>query len=218
MARKRSTPRKADARQVFINCPFSEDYQEKFRAIVFSVIRSGCEPRCALEADDGAENRLQKICNIIGQCDLAIHDISKTELDIASGLPRFNMPLELGIFLGARRFGAGPHKRKRCIILDRERYRYQKFMSDIAGQDIHAHGGTTHGVIGEISSWLRDEIRGRHVPGGKVISLEFDAFQRDLPRICDEIQIDPIELTFQDYRKIAVAWIVQAAKKKAGSH
>jgi hypothetical protein len=216
MARRNPSPREADARQVFINCPFSEDYQEKFRAIVFSVIRSGCEPRCALEADDGAENRLHKICAIIGQCDLAIHDISKTDLDPGSGLPRFNMPLELGIFLGARRFGSAQHRKKRCIILDRDRYRYQKFMSDIAGQDIHAHGGTTQGVIAEVSSWLRDEMHGRLVPGGKAIAREFEAFQNDLPKICAEMQIDPAELTFQDYRKMAVAWIIQAAEGKGG--
>lgn len=53
-------------RQVFINCPFSYDYQNFFYAIMFTVIRSGYEPRCALEADDGSENRFEKICRIIG--------------------------------------------------------------------------------------------------------------------------------------------------------
>jgi len=218
MAQRKRSTRRANTRQVFINCPFSEDYQEVFRAIVFSIIRSGCEPRCALEADDGAENRLVKICAIIGQCSLAIHDISKTELDAMSGLPRFNMPLELGIFLGARRFGSGRQKQKRCIILDRERYRYQKFISDIAGQDIHAYGGSVAGMIKEISSWLRGEISGVPFPGGKAIAREFAEFQKALPKICDEIQIDTSELTFQDYRKIAETWIVQSSDGRAGSH
>ena len=48
------------------------------------------------------------------------------------------MPLELGIFLGAKRFGRAEQKGKVCLILDTERYRYQQFMSDIAGQDISA--------------------------------------------------------------------------------
>jgi hypothetical protein len=68
-------------RDVFINCPFSSDYQDHFRAIVFAVVRSGFNPRCALETDDGAQNRFDKICEIIRECRLGIHDISKTELD-----------------------------------------------------------------------------------------------------------------------------------------
>lgn len=140
---------------VFINCPFSPDYRDKFRAIVFAVIRSGFEPRCALEADDGAENRFSKICKIIGQSRFGIHDISKTEPDAKSGLPRFNMPLELGLFLAAKKFGPNSQKRKRCIILDRKPYRYQKFMSDIAGQDIHSHSGSTQKLISEVAAWLR---------------------------------------------------------------
>ena len=32
-------------RNVFVNCPFSPDYQEKLRAIVFVLIRLGFENR-----------------------------------------------------------------------------------------------------------------------------------------------------------------------------
>lgn len=92
-------------KDVFINCPFSPDYSEFFQAIVFAVVRSGYTPRCARENDDGGEVRIEKICRIIRECRYGVHDISNTELDAASGLPRFNMPLELGLFLGARNFG-----------------------------------------------------------------------------------------------------------------
>src|SRR5215207_1418992 len=94
---------------VFINCPFSDDYRDFFNAIVFTIVRSGFVPRCALELNDGAVNRFEKICKIIEDCSYAVHDISKTELDKKSGLPRFNMPLELGVFLGAKRFGNKNH-------------------------------------------------------------------------------------------------------------
>jgi hypothetical protein len=63
-----------------------------------------------------------------------VHDISMTELDRLTGLPRFNMPLELGLFLGAHRFGSKDQRRKVALILDRERYRCQAFISDIAGR------------------------------------------------------------------------------------
>jgi hypothetical protein len=217
MARDDRHTRRADGRQVFINCPFSNDYQDKFRAIVFSVVRSGFEPRCALEADDGAENRLHKICDIIAQCGLAIHDISKTELDARTRLPRFNMPLELGLYLGARSFGADRQRRKRCIIFDRQPYRYQKFISDIAGQDIHSHGGTSARLIEEIASWLRQETGDPRVPGGRAIAREFRMFQRNVPKICAQMKLDPAEMTFQDYRRMAVTWIVSKAEDERAS-
>jgi len=44
-------------RDVFINCPFSVDYKDKFEAIVFTVVRSGFTARCARESDDGGEVR-----------------------------------------------------------------------------------------------------------------------------------------------------------------
>jgi hypothetical protein len=195
-------------RDVFINCPFSDDYLQHFRAIVFCVTRSGFNVRCALEADDGTENRFDKICKIIAGCRLAVHDISKTELDQKSKLPRFNMPLELGLFLAAKKFGNSLQRKKRCIILDRKPYRYQKFISDISGQDIHSHDGKISKLIEEIASWLRHELPRYHVPGGVAIAVEFRAFCRALPRICDVSGLKPEELTFKDYQKMAENWIV----------
>ena len=91
----------AENRDVFVNCPFDTDYRPLFNAIVFTIIRSGFRARCALEADNAAENRFDKICKIISECRYGVHDISRTEVDGNPPLPRFNMPLELGLFLGA---------------------------------------------------------------------------------------------------------------------
>jgi hypothetical protein len=110
-------------RQVFINAPFSQDYRQQFRAIAFTIARCGFKPRCALETDDGSENRFDKICAIIRDCRLGIHDLSMTELDATSRLPRFNMPLELGLFLAAKKFGDENQRKKRCMILDRAQHR-----------------------------------------------------------------------------------------------
>ena len=132
---------------VFINCPFNAKYKSLFDAMVFAVHDCGFIPRCALEDDDASEVRIDKIYHIIADCRYGIHDISRTELDRDSDLPRFNMPLELGIFLGAKRFGVEEQKRKKCLVLDREQYRYQQFISDIAGQDIQAHNNSSREVI-----------------------------------------------------------------------
>lgn len=195
-------------KDVFINCPFSPDYEEFFQAIVFAVVRSGYTPRCARENDDGGEVRIEKICRIIRECRYGVHDISNTDLDAASGLPRFNMPLELGLFLGARVFGRKPNAQKKALVFDRQKYRYQQFISDIAGQDIHAHDGKVDRLIEEIATWFRDEAHDARVPGGRAIATEFKRFQADLPDILRVRKLEPQELTFKDFHTLVANWIV----------
>ncbi|MDT0631432.1 hypothetical protein [Rubrivirga litoralis] len=77
---------------VFVNCPFDPDYAPVFDAVVFAVHDAGFVARCALEEDDSARVRVEKIYDIIGACRLGVHDVSRTELDPAMGLPRFNIP------------------------------------------------------------------------------------------------------------------------------
>jgi len=195
-------------RDVFINCPFSADYQEFFEAMAFAVVRSGFTPRCARENDDGGEVRIDKIYRIIAESRYGIHDISKTEPDPGSGLPRFNMSLELGLFLGARKFGSKKHAQKKGLILDRDLRRYQNFISDIAGQDIHSHDGDVEKLIEQIATWLRDAARDLNVPGGRAIAVEFKRFRQDLPGIAASKRLETAELTFKDLTAIAAAWII----------
>jgi hypothetical protein len=70
-------------------------------------------PRSARELDDGGEPRIEKLYGIIEQCCYGIHDLSRTALDAQNKLPRFNMPLELGIFMGAKRHGQPAQRRHR---------------------------------------------------------------------------------------------------------
>jgi hypothetical protein len=106
---------------------------------VFATHRCGLLARCAQEKDDGGQVRVDKIFDIMYACRYGIHDLSRTTLDSQYHLPRFNMPLELGLFLGARRFGDSRQRWKICLVLDEEKYRFQIFCSDIGGQDIRAH-------------------------------------------------------------------------------
>lgn len=200
---------RASTRDVFINCAFDAQFQPMFQAIVFAVARSGFRARCALETDDGAEIRLAKIQAIVGECRYGIHDLSRTEVDGDPPLPRFNMPLELGLFLGARRYGDAEQKRKRALILDIGQYRYQRFISDIAGQDIKAHNGDPATAIERVAAWLRTQSKSKTIPGGRAIADEFAAFQSDLPTILNARKLASDEMTFGDYLAIATAWITE---------
>jgi hypothetical protein len=69
------------------------------------------------------------------------------------------MPLELGIFMGAKRYGRPKQREKRLLIFDTESYRYQKFISDLAGMDIHAHGWKPERALVETRHWLTNVSR-----------------------------------------------------------
>jgi len=117
-----------DRDNVFLNVPFDRRYLSIFRSLVFAIHDCGFQSRCALETDDGGEVRVEKLYKIISECRYGIHDISRTTLDATNRLPRFNMPFELGIFLGAKRYGAGVNRQKICLILDRDKYRVSKVL------------------------------------------------------------------------------------------
>jgi hypothetical protein len=194
---------------VFVNCPFDPEYQRLFEALVFAVLDCGFVPRCALEIDDASQVRIEKIMDIIVECRFGIHDISRTELDEQSALPRFNMPLELGIFLGAKRYGAGAQRQKLCLVLDRAPFRYQRFCSDIAGQDVRSHAGSPGEIITLIRNWLRNAFRDSGIifPSGARMVERFGQFQRALPLLCAELGLDRNELIFNDYSTVASEWL-----------
>ena len=127
-----------NAEHVFINCPFDSDYKPLFDAMVFAVFDCGFVPRCSLEVEDAADVRIDKISRIIQECKFGIHDLSRIELN-EHGFPRFNMPFELGLFLGAKRYGSGKQREKTCLIFEKEGFDYKEFISDIGGQDITPH-------------------------------------------------------------------------------
>lgn len=192
---------------VFINCPFDAQYQPLFRALVFAIQDCGFAARCALEVSDSAEVRIARINRIIAGCRLGIHDISRTEVDRDYHLPRFNMPLELGLFLGAREFGGPRQRSKLCLVLDEEPYRYQMFCSDIAGQDIRSHDGRPDVLIFEVRNWLSTALDGTvFLPGPAVMCERYAAFQSELPRICRRFHLQPAELQFVEFRTLAEEW------------
>jgi hypothetical protein len=116
------------------------------------------------------------------------------------------MPLELGIFLGAKRFGKHGAQR-RVLILDREPYRYRRFISDIGGQDIQAHKRSPVKAIRHVRDWLQSAPGKTAIPGGRKIWEDYRRFRRELPVIAEEADLDPRQLTFIDYLLLVTNWL-----------
>ncbi|HEY0370838.1 MAG TPA: hypothetical protein VGD79_02495 [Thermoanaerobaculia bacterium] len=189
-------------RDVFINCPFDRQYLPLLRALMFAVHDCGFHARSALEVEDSGEVRVQKILRIIGESPYGIHDISRIET------PRFNMPFELGLFLGAKAFGGPEQQSKRCLVMDEQQYRYQQYCSDIAGQDIQAHGGRPNVTIELVRNWLSTTLAADgSIPSGSILAARYRAYRAALPESCRKLQFNPRKLTFRDHRVLVVGWL-----------
>jgi len=202
------------ASSVFFNCPFDERYKKLRDAMVFAIYDCGFVPRCALEEDNGGDVRFDKIKKLIEDSKFGIHDISRTELDRINkntALPRFNMPLELGVFIGAKRFGDTKQKSKNLLILDRDPYRYQIFISDIAGQDIRSHGDDPNNLISHVRNWLNTASNRKTIPGGQEIQRRYRDFRAQLPDLAAALRLTMDELTYNDYSNIVSEWLQENA-------
>ena len=116
------------------------------------------------------------------------------------------MPLELGIFMGAKHYGAPRQREKRLLIFDTEQYRYQRFISDLAGMDIHSHGAEPEAALVETRHWLTNVSR-RQLPGEQDLLLRYRAFRDELPALAEQLGLDPARLTYADFEFILAGWL-----------
>lgn len=196
-------------KSVFINCPFDSAYEPLLQALIFAVRHMRLVPNSALDPSDAGQPRFDKILALIESSKYSIHDISRTEVDLNHGLPRFNVPFELGLDLGCKRYGKRPQQQKTTLILDVDRFRYRTFISDIAGFDIEEHNGSVARVITVVRNWLRhtsDRIK-FEVPSGATIYDRYLAFQLALPKTCHKLNWDVDNLPFADFSWAAHDWI-----------
>ena len=197
-------------RDVFVNCPFDPDYQPLLDAVVFGIAACGYRVRSALEVQDSGDLRLAKIIRLIEQSPLSIHDLSRVQIDRATDLPRFNMPIEMGIALGMKHLGRKVLRDHKMLVLDSEPYRYRAFASDLAGLDIVAHGNTTAKVIGAVRNFL-DTHSASPLPTPDVLEALYDSFETELPRLAGLVQQSVQQLSFRDRMRHVVTFLEGAA-------
>lgn len=200
-------------KSVFINCPFDADYMPMLHAITFAISYAGFIPRSALEASDSGQQRLGKLIEIIRDCRYSVHDISRVET-VASdpnNLPRFNMPFECGVFFGARYFGSEAQQTKQLIVLDSEKYRFQKTLSDIAGNDPECHNNSPDEVIACVRRFLNDKTKHSNLPGAEFLQTEYARFRAAMPALVKDLKISMREIEqsayWKDYANTVEVWL-----------
>lgn len=164
------------ARNVFVNCPFDEEYEPILQAILFCLVRFGLVPRLATERSDAGESRIDKIQELIESAKYSIHDLSRCQARFVGEHYRLNMPFELGLDFGCKRYFGPPFSSKVVLILEEEKYRYQAAISDLAGTDIEAHGAKFQVAIRKVRNWITGQGGFEEVGAAKVLS-EYEDFQ-----------------------------------------
>ena len=167
--------------------------QELFEALIFTVMACGYRVRCALEEDDSGDIRLEKLARLIGNCPRSIHDLSRIEL-AANDLPRFNMPFELGMALGAKKFGGRPHNNKSIKIMVAEPYRLPAYLSDLGGNDPSAHHRDPERVIVVVRDYLHEGPDGAILAGPSRMKELYQEFRTAIPTIAESIRHRPDEI------------------------
>jgi hypothetical protein len=194
---------------VFLNVPFDRSYKRLFEAAVFAILDCGFIARSAKEDEDFSTPRVEKIYKLIRESKYGIHDISRVTLDPKNGLPRFNMPLELGIWMGAKRYGSKRDRAKQALVFDKVDHRYHKFCSDISGQDARSHNNDPSLVIHKIRNWLRSspDLGNVVFPGPEKIVARYAQFRAQLPAECRLRGLNWRQLEFSDYSNLVFGWL-----------
>lgn len=195
-------------RNVFLNCPFDNAFKPLLKALVFELIYLGFSPKLS-QTLSSSSIRANQIKNLIRDCKFGIHDLSRSKAMIAGELPRFNMPYELGLDIGAIEYGSRRLKTKKILILETDRFHYQKVISDIAGQDIENHNDDPKTLITKVRNWFSANFPNKAIVGQSVIWIAYNQFIDDLnTSLSTSYTLNEIEeMPIGDFIKFSTDWI-----------
>ncbi len=150
-----------DPNGVFLNVPYDEEFSSIYIAYIVGLFQLDLVPHIASEIP-GGKRRLDRIFELIQSCRYSIHDLSRVEVSVTpTGLPRFNMPLELGMTITWEILNPDRHT---WFVWESEPYRLLRSLSDLNGTDANIHNGTPEGVLSGLRNALGRD-RPPSVPG-----------------------------------------------------
>lgn len=177
---------------IFINCPFDDDFKPILKVLIFGCVYLGYKPLLS-ETINSAESRVIGIKNLISQAKYSLHDLSRMKSSKKDELARFNMPFELGLDIGCRYFGSSQQQEKYLLILDSEKYRYQKAISDLSGNDIETHQDSPEKALRKFRNWIF-KIKNTPIDSANKIWRLYNEFNGDF----FEIIVNSHELSQED--------------------
>ncbi len=138
---------------------------------------------------------------------------SKTKGETA----RFNLPFELGLDIGSKKFGGQKYSIRKILILDGKPHDYDKYIGDISGQDIECHYNNPETLVSVIRNWQARIYPKLKFPGPTKIWNAFNQFMDDLPsKLSDNFSLSEIrDLQLSDYQGYADDWITDLKSKSA---
>lgn len=198
-------------KNLFINCPFDDDYLKLLRPLLFTVLYFDLEPKLS-QTRSSANVRISEIKKYIKESKYGIHDLSRSRYRDKDDLPRFNMSYELGLDIGCCEYGGKRSKEKKVLILESEKYHYQKVLSDIAGQDICSHNDDPRTLVKQVRNWFSTIDDSKIYPSSNEIWFAYTEFyttsQKQL--FINKFSLKEIEeLPINDFIKLAKQWIAK---------
>jgi hypothetical protein len=182
---------------VFVNTPFSETYRPVFDAIVFTILSFGYDPRSVLEVSSD-QPRLERIFELIGECPLALHDLSES---------RMNTVLELGMFIAARRFGVKQKERPKDFLVVLPDLR-QLMASDLAGIDMVVHNMEPQTAMLTVANWLTTRRQTRTpIPSAASLWNQYQRFRAELPGIARAAKMAEKDIAYYDVVLMIREWL-----------
>ena len=185
--------------KIFINCPFDNQYFPLLKTLLFTIVYLDYIPKISETSDSGV-TRLQKLAEFIKESSLSIHDISRSEPLNSGDLPRFNMPFECGMDFGG--LYLTENSKKKFLILDGKKFRYQKVMSDIAGNDIKIHDNKPEKMVKVIRDWLCSVTGTYDKPHAREIVQRYMEFEYFYQSTLQDAGLDPNDIesiSFSNY-------------------
>lgn len=198
-------PRKKRIDSVFLNIPYDSAFEDLYLAYIVGLTQLGLRIHAALAVPN--QGRLATIIKLIEESEFSIHDLSRVE--VSRGVPRFNMPVELGLALYRSHATKGKH---RVFIFESKSHRAQRSTSDVNGIDPQIHKGTPKGLMSALRNILRQPEDVTTVPE---MLTSYRAVKRKLPDLRRNAGSESLfeAAVFQD---LTVAALVQSQQLIAG--
>ena len=125
------------------------------------------------------------------------------------------MPFELGIDFGCRLTDAGILQSKTCLILEKDKYGYQKAISDLSNSDIKNHNNDPETLVFQVRNWFAG-LGMKHAPSATRIWERFNEFMADFREARERDGFKDRDLEFMpvpEYIDFIRQWIAESTGK-----